>query len=133
MIFDCVCEKKNAEKVDRTPDLMIFSHTLSQLSYLGFIRTLDSTVFGEDREETQRCNLKESHCCRLSLPKIRNLVIHIRHQSKLIMVQVFLLFLYVLGGEPDPSQEVKPGSFGNPADQGVSLFHGINEYFILCR
>lgn len=36
LIFDCVCEKKNAEKVDRTPDLMIFSHTLSQLSYLGF-------------------------------------------------------------------------------------------------
>ena len=28
--------QKNAEKVDRTPDLMIFSHTLSQLSYLGF-------------------------------------------------------------------------------------------------
>ena len=28
--------EKSAEKVDRTPDLMIFSHTLSQLSYLGF-------------------------------------------------------------------------------------------------
>ena len=29
-------KEKSAEKVDRTPDLMIFSHTLSQLSYLGF-------------------------------------------------------------------------------------------------
>ena len=28
-------KEKSAEKVDRTPDLMIFSHTLSQLSYLG--------------------------------------------------------------------------------------------------
>ena len=29
-------KEKSAEKVDRTPDLMIFSHTLSQLSYLGY-------------------------------------------------------------------------------------------------
>lgn len=36
--FSCCGKKreKSAEKVDRTPDLMIFSHTLSQLSYLGF-------------------------------------------------------------------------------------------------
>ena len=32
----CSRKEKSAEKVDRTPDLMIFSHTLSQLSYLGY-------------------------------------------------------------------------------------------------
>ena len=38
-------EKKSAEKVDRTPDLMIFSHTLSQLSYLGFYFLSLTTLF----------------------------------------------------------------------------------------
>ena len=37
-------KKKSAEKVDRTPDLMIFSHTLSQLSYLGFWLPFSTTL-----------------------------------------------------------------------------------------
>ena len=44
-------KEKSAEKVDRTPDLMIFSHTLSQLSYLGFWCNTETTPFlGTGRE-----------------------------------------------------------------------------------
>ena len=43
--------KKSAEKVDRTPDLMIFSHTLSQLSYLGFCQWFH--VAPDDNESSQ--------------------------------------------------------------------------------
>ena len=37
-------KEKSAEKVDRTPDLMIFSHTLSQLSYLGSKKLIEKSI-----------------------------------------------------------------------------------------
>ena len=48
--FSCCGKKreKSAEKVDRTPDLMIFSHTLSQLSYLGSCFCLFSSLDESD-------------------------------------------------------------------------------------
>ena len=53
--------KKNAEKVDRTPDLMIFSHTLSQLSYLGFCWNLINYPL-QTPCRTLTCEQKMRHC-----------------------------------------------------------------------
>ena len=54
--------EKSAEKVDRTPDLMIFSHTLSQLSYLGFWKRPELMPFlGTGREKTVNvCRIVDS-------------------------------------------------------------------------
>ena len=58
----CRKKEKSAEKVDRTPDLMIFSHTLSQLSYLGFWKGSELMPFlGTGREKTVNvCRIVDS-------------------------------------------------------------------------
>ena len=55
-------KEKSAEKVDRTPDLMIFSHTLSQLSYLGYCSQPSPTPYKTSSHNTRNSTKTMRNC-----------------------------------------------------------------------